>query len=89
MRTCLWEKTPGNVVRAGPIELIKNGILILKTQTNASGKLHGRYLSWHDDGRIMEQGNYTQGVKEGEWRKTDENGRSTSIHYREGTPVEP
>ena len=32
MRTCLWQKQPGVVVRTGPMELIKNGILILKAR---------------------------------------------------------
>ena len=89
MRTCLWEKTPGVAIRVGPIELIKNGILILKTQTNADGKLHGSYASWHDNGKIMEKGNYSEGLKVGEWHVVDQNGVTTTLFYRKGILVEP
>lgn len=89
MRTCLWEKEPDLVVRAGPLELIKNGILILKTQTNLQGKLHGDFTSWSDDGVVIIRGAYIDGLKQGPWFETDKNGNSGTIHYRDGIPVEP
>ena len=88
LHTCVIEKTPGVVVRVGPLELIKNGILILKTQTNANGKLHGSFASWDDNGNIMQQGNYAEGLKTGEWYVVDENGKTTTITYRQGIAVE-
>ena len=89
MRTCLWEKEPNLVVRAGPLELIKNGVLILKTQTNLEGKLHGNFTSWSDEGVVLVSGSYVEGVKEGPWFETDKKGNSDTIYYRNGIPVEP
>ncbi|MDH3858733.1 MAG: hypothetical protein OEV07_12120 [Gammaproteobacteria bacterium] len=89
MRTCLWEKEPNLVVRAGPLELDKNGILILKTQTNLEGKLHGDFTSWSDEGVVIVSGSYVEGLKEGPWIETDKNGNSDTIYYRNGVPVEP
>ena len=89
VRTCLWEKQPNLVVRTGPLELIKNGILILKTQTNLEGKLHGGFTSWSDEGVVIVSGTYVEGVKEGRWFETDKNGKSDTIYYRNGIPVEP
>lgn len=89
MRTCLWEKEPNLVVRTGPLELIKNGILILKTQTNLEGKLHGGFTSWSDEGVVIVSGTYVEGIKEGPWFKTDKKGNSDTTYYRNGIPVEP
>ncbi len=89
MRTCLWEKEPNLVIRTGPLELIKNGILILKTQTNLDGKLHGKFTSWNDEGVIIISGNYVEGLKEGSWFETDKNGNSDTIIYNKGIPAEP
>ena len=89
MRTCLWQKEPDLVVRAGPIELVKNGVLILKTQTNRSGKLHGQFSSWDDAGKLIESGTYDDGLKEGSWLVTDKDGISSTIFYRRGVRVEP
>ena len=89
MRTCLWEKEPDLVVRAGPIELVKNGVLILKTQTNRSGKLHGQFSSWDDTGNLIESGTYDNGLKEGSWLVTDKDGISSTIFYRQGVRIEP
>jgi len=88
MRTCLWEKEPNRVVRAGPLELVKNGILILKTQTNLEGKLHGDFTSWSDEGVVIISGTYVEGLKEGPWFETDKDGNSNTIYYRDGIPVE-
>ena len=89
MRTCLWEKEPQLVVRAGPLVLVKNGILILKTQTNLAGKLHGDFTSWNDEGVVIVSGTYVEGLKEGPWFETDKDGNSDTIYYRDGVPVEP
>lgn len=89
MHTCLWEKEPDVHVRAGPMQLIRNGILILQLQTNLKGKLHGQYRSWSDHGRLMETGNYQDGLKEGAWQVTDAQGNSELLHYRQGVLVEP
>ena len=89
MRTCLWEKEPNLVIRTGPLELIKNGILILKTQTNLKGKLHGDFTSWSDEGVVMVSGAYVEGLKQGPWFETDNKGNSDTIYYRNGIPVEP
>ena len=89
MRTCIREKSPGNMVRAGPMEVTRNGIVILQVQTNAEGQLHGQFVSRDDDGNVIEQGNYANGSKVGNWYQVDENGSATTIVYREGVPVEP
>lgn len=89
MHTCLWEKEPGKAIRAGPIELVKNGVLILKTQTNLDGKLHGKFSSWSDDGVVILEGNYVEGLKQGPWLETDDDGKNQTILYRNGNPVEP
>jgi hypothetical protein len=89
MRTCLWEKEPQLLVRAGPLELIKNGVLILKTQTNRSGKLHGQFTSWDDNGKMIESGVYDNGLKEGPWSTIDEHGISRTSYYRQGVRIEP
>lgn len=87
MRTCLWEKQPGVVVRTGPMELIKNDILILKTQTNLAGQLHGLFSSWSDAGRLQQQGRYHEGLKQGQWIFSDGSGPSRVYYYRAGVPL--
>jgi hypothetical protein len=89
MRTCMWQKDQNVLVRVGPLELIKNGILILRTQTNSRGKLHGPFTSWNDDGELLEKGNYTEGLKEGDWIKIKEDGYKETVHYKKGIPIEP
>ena len=89
MRTCLWERAPGDRIRVGPIELIKNGIMILKTQTDASGKLHGDFISWDDNGKVIEKGSYSRGLKQGEWLVVDAQGKTTIRFYRDGILIEP
>jgi hypothetical protein len=89
MRTCMWEKAANVTVRAGPLELIKNGVLILKLETDSNGKLHGQYTSWNDAGEITENGNYLEGLKEGVWTLTSKDGSSETLHYRAGVIVEP
>ena len=86
LHSCSWEKTPGNFVRTGPLQLIKNGILILKLQTDSDGKLQGEYRAWDDFGVLTESGHYLDGLKEGEWRSTDANGNSRVTVYRAGKP---
>ena len=87
LQTCLWEKQPGMVVRTGPMQLIKNGILILQARTNLQGQLHGRYSSWDDDGKLMIRGRYDNGLKQGAWLFTDVRGRRHQIFYRQGVPA--
>jgi hypothetical protein len=89
MRTCMWQKAVNVTVRTGALELIKNGVLILKLQTDLNGKLHGQFTSWNDAGEITENGNYIEGLKEGPWTVTNENGHSETLHYRAGVNVEP
>ena len=84
MHTCLWQKAPDETVRAGPLLLVKNGVPILSAQTNRAGRLHGRYVSWSDDGAILERGDYRDGLKQGVWLVVDEHGRRTSLHYLDG-----
>ncbi len=89
MRTCMWEKAADVFVRTGPLVLIKNGVLILKLETDLNGKLHGEYTSWNDAGEITENGTYVEGLKEGPWKVTDKNGDSETLHYQAGVIVEP
>jgi hypothetical protein len=89
MYTCLWEKEPDKVIRAGPVELVKNGTLILQAQTDLDGKLHGKFTSWSDDGVVILEGNYVKGLKQGPWLEADSNGRNQTILYRNGNPVDP
>jgi hypothetical protein len=89
MHTCMWEKAANVTVRTGPLELIKNGILILKLTTDSNGKLHGQFTSWNDVGEMTENGNYLKGLKEGIWTVTNKNGDSETLHYRAGVIVEP
>lgn len=89
MHTCMWEKAANVTVRTGPLELIKNGVLILKLTTDSNGKLHGQFTSWNDVGEMTENGNYLKGLKEGIWTVTNKNGDSETLHYRAGVIVEP
>jgi hypothetical protein len=89
LHSCSWEKTPGNFVRIGPLQLIRNGILILKLNTDSDGKLQGEYRVWDDSGTLTESGYYRDGLKEGEWRLTDANGITRVIVFRAGKPVGP
>lgn len=87
MRTCVWEKEPGVLVRNGALELIKNGILILKTQTDLAGKLHGQYTSWNDQGEVIENGNYNEGQKDGAWLIVGKNGDRETLFFNRGILV--
>ena len=87
MRTCVREKEPGVFLRSGALELIKNGILILKTQTDKAGQLHGQYTSWNDQGDIVENGNYIEGRKEGAWFFVGKNGDTETLFYNRGILV--
>ena len=89
LHSCSWERTPGNFVRIGPLQLIKNGILILRLQTDSDGKLQGDYRVWDDTGALTESGHYLDGLKEGEWRSTDANGITRVTVYRAGRPISP
>ena len=89
LRTCMWEREPGVFIRAGPLELIKNGVLILKANTDKSGKLHGQYTSWSDEGDVIENGIYVQGLKEGDWLKIDKYGKRKILRFRGGNLIEP
>ena len=89
MHTCLWEKAPDVILRTGPVELIKNGVLILKMQTNNNGKLHGEFTSWNDAGEIIENGNYRNGLKHGAWLIISENGLRETLHYNNGVLYQP
>ena len=89
LQTCNWEKTPGNIVRTGPLQLIKNGILILQLTSDREGRLHGDYNVWDDQGIITTSGQYREGLKEGEWRITDKQGNTKIIVYSAGTTVAP
>lgn len=89
MRTCMWEKAANVTVRVGPLELVKNGVLILRLETDLKGKLHGRYTSWNDTGEMTETGNYYEGLKEGIWTVTDDNGDNETVHYQAGVMVAP
>ena len=89
LRTCMWEKEPAVVIRTGTLELIKNGILILRTQTNSSGKLHGQFTSWTDEGAIQETGMYVEGLKHGAWLLIKKSGARETTHYQNGVPIEP
>jgi len=89
IRTCMWKKESDVAVRVGPLELIKNGILILRTQTNSRGKLHGQFMSWSDEGELLEKGIYIEGLKEGIWIVMRKDGNSEKVYYKKGAPIEP
>ncbi|MCP4766806.1 MAG: hypothetical protein GY875_11110 [Gammaproteobacteria bacterium] len=89
MRTCRWEKSPGNFVRAGPLQLVKNGILVLQLQTDRTGRLQGQYTAWDDAGVIIENGAYRDGLKEGEWLVTDDDGHRRTQNFRAGELLDP
>ncbi len=84
MHTCLRQKSATEHVRAGPLLLVKNGIPILRAQTNREGRLHGRYLVWDDDGSLTTRGSYDNGRKHGAWLVVDEQGRRTTLLYVDG-----
>ena len=88
MRTCLWQNEQQQMVRVGPLELIKNGILILKTQTNLDGQLHGRFTSWSDDGVVIKDGLYRLGRKHGKWLEPDADGNTVEREYDAGKLVQ-
>jgi len=85
----MWKKESDVAVRVGPLELIKNGILILRTQTNSRGKLHGQFMSWSDEGELLEKGIYIEGLKEGIWIVMRKDGNSEKVYYKKGAPIEP
>ena len=89
MRTCMWQNDTQQRVRVGPFELVKNGILIVKTQTNLQGQLHGRFTSWTDDGVIIKDGHYQFGQKHADWIETDADGIKQKLYYNEGKIVQP
>jgi hypothetical protein len=89
LQSCSWEKTTGTFVRTGPLQLVKNGILILKLSTDQEGRLQGEYSSWDDHGIITENGHYRDGLKEGEWRVTDKQGNRRLITFIAGVDVTP
>lgn len=89
LRTCMWEKEPNVTIRTGPLELIKNGKIILRTQTDVNGKLQGRFTSWSDAGKIIQNGLYSNGLKQGLWLETDKQGNSETLRYQKGILVEP
>jgi hypothetical protein len=81
LQACNWEKSPGDIVRTGPLQLVKNGILILRLTNDHEGRLHGEYTVWDDAGNVTTSGQYREGLKEGEWRITDEQGNTRVIVY--------
>ena len=87
--SCSWERTPGDFVRIGPLEMRRNGILILQLQTDPDGKLQGKFSSWDDAGALTEQGQYVDGLKQGEWRITDASGDLRIVHYHRDVEVLP
>ena len=89
MRTCIWQKTANVTVRTGALELIKNGILILKLETDLNGKLHGPYTEWNDAGEVTQNGNYVEGLKDGLWTTIHKNGSREILHYRAGIIIKP
>ena len=89
MRTCRWEESPGLFVRAGPLQLVRNGILILQLQTDKAGRLQGQYSAWDDDGVLVEHGAYRDGLKEGEWQVTDDKGQRITLFFRGGEALDP
>jgi len=60
------------------MELVKNDILILRSQSNGNGKLPGEFT---------ETGSYIEGLKHGPWITTDKNGNSITRVYRQGKIV--
>jgi hypothetical protein len=89
MRTCRWEKSPGLFIRTGPLQLVKNGVLILQLRTDKAGRLQGQYTAWDDSGVMVEHGVYRDGLKEGEWQVTDDKGQRKTLHFRGGEPLNP
>ena len=87
MHTCLAPNAAGELVRAGPLLLVRNGIPILRAQTNRDGRLHGRYLVWDDDGSLAVRGAYRDGRKQGAWLFVGKYGRRTILHYDDGRLV--
>ncbi len=84
MHTCLLKNSATEFVRVGPLLLVRNGIPILRAQTNRDGQLHGLYQSWSDAGVVTARGHYHEGVKHGAWLVFDERGRQTKLHYLNG-----
>ena len=89
LQACNWEKSPGNIVRIGPLQLVKNGILILQLTSDREGRLHGEYFVWDDEGNVTTSGQYREGLKEGEWRITDKRGNTRVIVYSAGITETP
>jgi antitoxin component YwqK of YwqJK toxin-antitoxin module len=89
LQSCSWEKTPGNFVRVGPLQLVRNSVLILRLETDRAGRLQGKFTSWNDDGLILEEGQYRDGQKEGDWHVVDEQGNRQVVTYRAGIVQTP
>jgi len=89
LHSCSWEKTPGVFLRTGPLEMVRDGVLILRLHTDQNGKLQGQFSSWDDAGVLTESGHYVDGLKHGEWLVTDANGERRVEHYRAGVVIAP
>ena len=87
LHTCSWEKNPGSFVRVGPLQLVRNGVLILELNTDRNGKMQGEYSSWDDQGEMLENGVYVDGLKHGDWRISDNHGGHVILRFRAGIPV--
>jgi hypothetical protein len=53
------------------------------------GRLQGQYSAWDDAGVFVENGAYRDGLKEGEWQVTDDDGHRKTQHFRAGEPLDP
>jgi antitoxin component YwqK of YwqJK toxin-antitoxin module len=63
--------------------------LILRLETDRAGRLQGKFTSWNDDGLILEEGQYRDGQKEGDWHVVDEQGNRQVVTYRAGIVQTP
>ena len=79
----------GVFLRTGPLEMVRDGVLILRLHTDQNGKLQGQFSSWDDAGVLTESGHYVDGLKHGEWLVTDANGERRVEHYRAGVVIAP
>lgn len=80
----LWKDATGKVLLMTEVEnsrlvdsvaFYPNGQRIFKLQFNQQGKPDGAARYYYSDGRVREDGRFTNGVRTGVWRQFSEEGR--------------
>ena len=58
-----------------------NGQLIAKLALDPFGQYNGPATYYYENGKIMSEGNYKNGLSSGEWKELDKNGHVSIVKY--------